>query len=88
MGVGAQHGSHVLELGFPGRNIASFVTGHSFKLFCTSILTLKMGIFMCDLLLYLMDRIKQFKSIKQLVTRRKGVKGITQPTAVVTSLTA
>lgn len=35
-----------------------------------------------------MDRIKQIKSIKQLVTRRKGIKEITQPTAVVTSLTA
>lgn len=43
---------------------------------------------MCDPLLYLMDRIKQIKSIKQLVARRKGIKEISQPTAVVTSLTA
>lgn len=37
---------------------------------------------------YLMERIRQIKSIKQLVTTRKGIKEISQPTAVVTSLTA
>lgn len=35
-----------------------------------------------------MGRIEKIKSIKQVVARRKGIKEITQPTAVVTSLTA
>lgn len=35
-----------------------------------------------------MERIKQMKSIKQLVTRSKGIREITQHTAVVTSPTA